>query len=160
MHFARTEAWNGLSAGDPVRIAGLRGRRWRFRCHVVNLATGATWVEVAELDVARGAAGASRAAGADMAHRQLPVRRIRSFAEDRVVPLPSARRTRGARAVGSGQGTLDLGLPDPPEPPAPPRRPRPSRNEVATAAGSEALRFDLWADGSHLEAAQPGSAAR
>jgi hypothetical protein len=50
--FVRQEYWNGLAAGDVVRVAGhtARGRHWRFRAHVTNTSNGATWVEVALMD--------------------------------------------------------------------------------------------------------------
>lgn len=50
--FVRQEYWNGLAAGDVVRVAGhsARGRHWRFRAHVTNTSNGATWVEVALVD--------------------------------------------------------------------------------------------------------------
>lgn len=103
--FSRAESWNGLAVGDAVRIAGIRGGHWRFRCHVTNLASGATWVEVDELDVPRRASGAARRsetpAGGDE-ERRPPVRRVRSFAEDRVVSR--ARRRSRARPEAPGQG--------------------------------------------------------
>jgi hypothetical protein len=47
--FVRQDYWNGLAAGDVVRVAGHtpRGRHWRFRAHVTNTSNGAAWVEVA-----------------------------------------------------------------------------------------------------------------
>jgi hypothetical protein len=47
--FVRLDSWNGMTAGDVVRVAGhsSRGRHWRFRAHVTNTSNGATWVEVA-----------------------------------------------------------------------------------------------------------------
>jgi len=50
--FVRQEYWNGLAAGDVVRVAGhtARGRHWRFRAHITNSSNGATWVEVALVD--------------------------------------------------------------------------------------------------------------
>jgi len=50
--FLRQEYWNGLAAGDVVRVSGhtARGRHWRFRAHVTNTSNGATWVEVALVD--------------------------------------------------------------------------------------------------------------
>ncbi|HEV8064007.1 MAG TPA: hypothetical protein VGP46_04205 [Acidimicrobiales bacterium] len=47
--FVRLEFWNGMAAGDVVRVTGhsSRGRHWRFRAHVTNTSNGATWVEVA-----------------------------------------------------------------------------------------------------------------
>lgn len=137
VHFARNEAWNDLTAGAPVRIAGLRGRRWRFRCHVENVATGATWVEVAELDTPRGA-GPGRAGEPEI---EPPVRRIRSFPEDRIVPL--RRRRRGRLDPPPGQGTFDLGLPAL-GPLQARRSPARARRTVGSDAG-QALRLSLWA---------------
>ena len=50
--FVREEAWNGLAAGDVVRVAGhpARGRHWRFRAHVTNTSNGVSWVEVALIE--------------------------------------------------------------------------------------------------------------
>jgi hypothetical protein len=47
--FVRLDYWNGMAAGDVVKVAGhsSRGRHWRFRAHVTNTSNGATWVEVA-----------------------------------------------------------------------------------------------------------------
>jgi hypothetical protein len=44
----RSEAWNGLRAGDPVVVAGvpMRGATWEFRAHVVNTNNGTESVEV------------------------------------------------------------------------------------------------------------------
>jgi hypothetical protein len=40
--------WNGLHAGDPVMISGvkLRGATWEFRAHIVNERNGTESVEV------------------------------------------------------------------------------------------------------------------
>ena len=47
-HLVRSEAWNGLRAGDPVVVAGLpmRGATWEFRAHVVNTNNGTESIEV------------------------------------------------------------------------------------------------------------------
>src|SRR5271155_106230 len=47
--FVRVDYWNGMAAGDVVRVSGQssRGRHWRFRAHVTNTSNGAAWVEVA-----------------------------------------------------------------------------------------------------------------
>ncbi len=47
-HLDRTEQWNGLRAGDPVVVGGLRSRgdAWEFRAHIVNHRNGAESVEV------------------------------------------------------------------------------------------------------------------
>lgn len=108
-HLRRTETWNGLLPGDAVRIAGIRGGHWRYRCHVVNERNGATWVEVAELDVPRLATSVARAASASADARTLRARRLRSFAPERVIPL---RRRRRVRPASPGQGVLELGLAD------------------------------------------------
>ncbi len=44
----RADRWNGLRAGDPVVVQGvaIRGARWEFRAHVVNLRNGAESIEV------------------------------------------------------------------------------------------------------------------
>lgn len=115
--FSRAPTWNGLAPGDAVRIAGIRGGHWRFRCHVTNLASGATWVEVDELDVPRRASGAARRPGAsagETATRRPPVRRVRSFAEDRVVSASRRRTRRRPEADGQERFAFDLSRePDP-----------------------------------------------
>jgi hypothetical protein len=47
-HLERSETWNGLRAGDPVIVAGLkmRGADWRFRAHIVNRHNGSESIEV------------------------------------------------------------------------------------------------------------------
>jgi hypothetical protein len=47
-HLDRSEAWNGLRAGDPVTVAGvpIRGASWEFRAHVVNRHNGTESIEV------------------------------------------------------------------------------------------------------------------
>jgi hypothetical protein len=108
--FRRTGQWNGLVAGDAVRIAGIRGGHWRFRNHVENLETGSSWLEVDELDLPRGTAppaasgGAPDAAGgqgSDGESRPPPVRRVRAFSEERVLPLRVPRRRRSAGGAGA-----------------------------------------------------------
>jgi hypothetical protein len=97
--FRRSDLWNGFVQGDAVKIAGIRGGHWRFRCHVENLETGASWIEVAELDLPRGTVvppTAGRApdssTGEDGESRHLPVRRVRAFDEERVLQLRAPRR--------------------------------------------------------------------
>ncbi|MDA8035330.1 MAG: hypothetical protein M0T71_14380 [Actinomycetota bacterium] len=135
-HLHRSDAWNELRPGDAVRLAGIRGGHWRYRCHVLNERSGATWVEVTELDVPRLAAGVARAAGSRPDARNPPARRLRSFAPERVIPLRRPGRRR--RPVPPGQGVLELDLAeDEPAPdtagppPARPRRARPTRPDIA-----------------------------
>lgn len=47
-NLVRSSRWNGVSAGDPVVVDGLKERRqqWIFVAHVRNEATGDEWVEV------------------------------------------------------------------------------------------------------------------
>ncbi len=88
--FVRQEYWNGLAAGDVVRIAGhaARGRHWRFRAHVTNTSNGATWVEVALVDgpppAKRPIAGEDELEGA--VHLAPRIEKVRSFEPDLVAP--------------------------------------------------------------------------
>lgn len=107
--FAKAELWNGLAPGDAVKIAGIKGGHWRYRCHVTNMSSGATWVDVAELDVPRRASGAVPLPKEGEEQRQPAVRRVRSFAEDRIVPIRRKRRRSEKKAAGE-QGAFDLGL--------------------------------------------------
>jgi hypothetical protein len=99
--FERSESWEGLSPGDPVRIAGHRGGTWRFRAFVTNTSNGASWVEVSEVLAAGRRAKASVAPPEDPdADGDAPagggmVTRARSFRPEQVVPLK--RRTRRRR---------------------------------------------------------------
>ena len=105
--FVRVDAWNGLAAGDVVRVAGhsARGRHWRFRAHVTNTNNGASWVEVALVE---GSAPSRRpsppkiAPGVDdagaAAESPPRVERVRSFAPDLVTPR-WRRRHRHERVV-------------------------------------------------------------
>jgi len=87
--FVRQEYWNGLAAGDVVRVAGhtARGRHWRFRAHVTNTSNGATWVEVALVDgpppSKRPIFGSAGAAGEGSGEADPPVvprvEKVRSF---------------------------------------------------------------------------------
>lgn len=149
--FTRTEAWNGLAPGDAVKITGIRGGHWRYRCHVTNVSSGATWVEVAELDVPRKASGAVRLpgeGGEEGECRTPSVRRVRSFAEDRIVPL-RRRRRRTATSL-SEQGVLDLDLPAHEDPPAA-RKASPPRRRTARPEPGDVARLELWA-GSEADA--------
>ena len=98
--FVRIEHWNGLVAGDVVRIAGhtARGRHWRFRAHVTNTSNGASWVEASLVE---GSAPSRRpAAGADAPEGR--VERVRSFDPELVTP----RWRRRGRHAASGQTSL------------------------------------------------------
>lgn len=104
--YVRNAQWNGLLAGDVVRVRGERGARFVFRCHVLNRSNDATWVEVDELALPRrnrlgppaiGAGGEEPGAGDEV---RPVVRRQRSFAEDRIVPpKPRSRRRRPAQGI-------------------------------------------------------------
>lgn len=110
--FVRQELWNGFVKGEAVRIAGIRGGHWRFRCHVENVQAGTSWIEVDELDVPRGVQLPSTAP--DGYHRtdeeevrQPPVRRVRAFSEERVLLIrPGRRRRRSAEPeLGASEAT-------------------------------------------------------
>ncbi len=96
--YVRVDLWNGFVAGDPVRVAGIRGGRFRFRCHVENRVAGTSWIELDELEVLRGS-GRTVAAGdqGDPALRP-QVRRVRAFAEERVTLARVPRRRAGGPA--------------------------------------------------------------
>ena len=90
-HLRRTDRWNGLRAGDPIAIAGLkiRGAQWWFRAHVRNERTGAESIEVVG-----GRTGD---------------RKIRSFRPEQVYPAPSpgpGGRTGRRRAKGGDRPSL------------------------------------------------------
>ena len=106
--FVRQEYWNGMAAGDVVRVAGhsARGRHWRFRAHVTNSSNGASWVEVALVE---GPAPARRPAvlGGAAAPEALEVPRIekvRSFEPAIVTP-----RWRGRGRVAGFRKGADRG---------------------------------------------------
>jgi hypothetical protein len=97
--FDRVEVWQGLVPGDPVRIAGHRGRTWLFQAFVTNTSNGASWVEVHELVVTRGEAGAEARGGrreADEAGEtgKRTFARPRSFRPELVVPVRKRKRRR------------------------------------------------------------------
>lgn len=123
--FERSESWQGLSPGDPVRIAGHRGGTWRFRAFVTNTSNGASWVEVSEVM----AAGRRRRASASPAEEGEPasttMTRARSFRPELVTPLKRGRR----------RSTPEP--PEPPEPAAAPPEPAP-----AAAAPLQSSLFD------------------
>jgi hypothetical protein len=98
--FERAECWEGLSAGDPVRIAGHRGGKWLFRAFVTNTSNGASWVEVSEVMAsARRSAAAVTEADGDGEGGGTTMTRVRSFPPEQVVPLRRSRRRRPAAAV-------------------------------------------------------------
>ncbi|MHB1988676.1 MAG: hypothetical protein ACYCSF_11945 [Acidimicrobiales bacterium] len=115
--FVRVEAWNGLEAGDVVRVAGhsARGRHWRFRAHVTNTSNGASWVEVCLVE---GSAPSRRpsltGAGAQdegTAHSApARVERVRSFAPELVTARWRRRLRQHDRSAepstGRGQQVL------------------------------------------------------
>ncbi len=94
--FVRLEHWNGISAGDVVRVAGhsARGRHWRFRAHVTNTSNGATWVEVALVD---GPAPSRRPSppAADRPGSEWRVERVRAFDPELIAPRWSRLASRG-----------------------------------------------------------------
>ncbi|MGA7420993.1 MAG: hypothetical protein WB765_11195 [Acidimicrobiales bacterium] len=79
-HLHRHETWNGLHAGDPVVIEGVRGRgmTWEFRAQVVNERNGTESIEVVG-----GRPGD---------------RKVRSFAPDRVFAVTGRTRRRSPSA--------------------------------------------------------------
>jgi len=89
--FVRQEYWNGLSAGEVVRVAGhpARGRHWRFRAHVTNTSNGATWVEVALVDgppPSRRPSSVAVEADALSATEKPRVEKVRSFEPELITP--------------------------------------------------------------------------
>lgn len=92
--FVRQEYWNGLAAGDVVRVAGhtARGRHWRFRAHVTNTSNGATWVEVALVDGPPPSRRPAPVAAPDGSVTETPrVEKVRSFDPGLVTPRWRAR---------------------------------------------------------------------
>jgi hypothetical protein len=98
--FVRTENWYGLRPGDPVRIKGIRGGIWRYRCHVLNSTSGASWVEVSELEPLAGVPVADARRDPQMA----TVKTTRTFAVERIIklPKPRAKRTRASEQLDFG----------------------------------------------------------
>jgi hypothetical protein len=88
-HLERSASWNGLSAGDPVIVAGLhmRGADWEFRAHILNRHNGTESIEVIG-----GRPGD---------------RKIRSFGPDRIFAVTGRKRSGGSsdRAIA---GRLSL----------------------------------------------------
>ncbi len=93
-HLERSEAWNGLRAGDPVAVSGMaiRGAEWRFRAHVLNRHNGTESVEVIG-----GRPGENK---------------IRAFGPERIFAVT---KKRGSRAKGRGPTAGELSLADAPQ---------------------------------------------
>jgi hypothetical protein len=87
-HLERSEAWNGLRAGDPVVVSGLtmRGATWVFRAHVRNRNNGTECVEVV------GGRPGDRA--------------IRSFGPERIYAATRATRKRSTARAFDGEPSL------------------------------------------------------
>jgi hypothetical protein len=98
--FVRTGEWNGLRPGDSVRIKGVKGGIWRYRCHVLNSATGATWIEVSELEPVAGVPVGEARRDIEKAM----VKSIRTFDVERIMklPKPRARRSRAFEQLDFG----------------------------------------------------------
>src|SRR5271167_1820605 len=104
-HLVRADAWNGLRAGDPVVIDGvrMRGASWEFRAHVTNLHNGSQSVEVV------GGRPGDRV--------------VRAFDPHRVYAVKGARRAPGtaatapSRRVGTARAAVqgELSLADAPQ---------------------------------------------
>lgn len=103
----RSEHWHGLAPGDVVKVRGERGARFLFRCHVVNRANGATWVELDELAQPRRAPGGPPAA--PVADERPVVRRQRAVEAERIVVVPRTPRRRRPEPQGV-QGAFDFAL--------------------------------------------------
>lgn len=95
--FVRAEHWNGMVAGDVVKVSGhaARGRHWRFRAHVTNTSNGASWVEVSLVE---GSPPSRRPAASAEVGEAPRVERVRSFPPDLVTPR-WRRRSREPRAA-------------------------------------------------------------
>ncbi len=96
--FERLESWEGLEAGDPVRITGHRGGLWLFQAFVTNTSNGASWVEVAEVVAASRRRG-SGPVDPEAEAPDSPTRftRPRSFRPEQVQPLKKRRRGKSPR---------------------------------------------------------------
>jgi hypothetical protein len=90
----RSETWNGLRAGDRVRVSGLplRGAEWTFRAHVLNSHNGTESIEVVG-----GRPGDNK---------------IRSFGPERIFAVTGKK---GGRGVGGTPATGELSLADAPQ---------------------------------------------
>jgi hypothetical protein len=88
-HLERSDAWNGLRAGDRVVVSGLslRGAEWRFRAHVLNRHNGTESIEVVG-----GRPGENK---------------IRSFGPERIFAVTGKKGARGS-AGRSTEGELSL----------------------------------------------------
>ncbi len=91
----RSDSWNGLRAGDKVRISGLslRGAEWQFRAHVLNSHNGSESIEVAG-----GRPGENK---------------IRSFGPERIFAVTGKKK--GGRPGSSGAVAGELSLADAPQ---------------------------------------------
>jgi hypothetical protein len=104
--FERLESWEGLVAGDPVKIVGRRGGSWHFRAFVTNSSNGASWVEVSETLATGGrrkpSAGGDEEGGGLVDGPAHSMTRVRSFRPELVVPLRRTRRRPGPK-VGAAR---------------------------------------------------------
>ena len=93
-HLERSEAWNGLRAGDRVVVSGLaaRGAEWRFRAHVLNRHN-----ETESIEVVGGRPGENK---------------IRSFGPERIFAVT---KRRGARPGGRNATSGELSLAEAPQ---------------------------------------------
>jgi hypothetical protein len=93
-HLERSEAWNGLRAGDRVVVSGMaiRGAEWRFRAHVLNRHNGTESIEVVG-----GRPGENK---------------IRSFGPERIFAVS---KKKGTRAGGGGGTAGQLSLAEAPQ---------------------------------------------
>ncbi len=111
---ARSDRWNGLAAGDLVKVRGEHGARFLFRAHVVNTTNGAAWVELDEL--ARPGRGAARPERDAVGSERPVIRRQRSVDPSLVVAVPRAKRAPRPAAQGVQQafpfGLVDAATPD------------------------------------------------
>lgn len=87
--FEKLEEWNGIEKDDPVRVQGIKGKRFRFVAHVTNTTTGSTWVDVIEYDVYT-----SEGEGAP----RPMLRCIRAFDEARIIPIHKPRKRKASIA--------------------------------------------------------------
>jgi hypothetical protein len=93
-HLERSEAWNGLRAGDRVAVSGMaiRGAEWRFRAHVLNRHNASESIEVIG-----GRPGENK---------------IRSFGPERIFAVT---KKKGARSAGRSSTAGELSLADAPQ---------------------------------------------
>jgi hypothetical protein len=91
----RSDTWNGLRAGDKVRVSGLalRGAEWQFRAHVLNTHNGTESIEVAG-----GRPGENK---------------IRSFGPERIFAVTGKKK--GGRPGNGGTGAGELSLAEAPQ---------------------------------------------